>query len=460
MSSTTITPLVFTGVSKFSTDFQTILTRAVSIANMPVTQLQTQQSTMLSQKQLLTDLNTSVASLAATLSSLADLGTNKAISGTTSNASRVSISTNGATQAATHTITEITSVATAASETSASGYDTADTTAITSGDSVELAVGAKTYNIPIDSTNNSLNGLRDAINKLGVGLTASVLNTGNATTPFYLSVSSNTTGENAIQVRTTAGDATTNILTATNPGANATFKLDGISVTRPDNVISNVIDGITFSILSKTGANESVILTTASDRSQLITALNSLVSNYNTVSAKVNAQIGKAAGALSGDSVIRQVKDAQRAFLNYQGSSTSSVKALSDMGVTVDATGTMSFDSSKFYSLSNADLSAAFDYLGTSTTGFGAMASNFTAISDATSGSIITEQKQIDVADARMTKQIDDLNTRISYMQTSLNAQLQAADALVASLDSQQSILTGSIQSMNLVMFGKNTSTS
>ncbi len=457
MSSTSITPLTFSGISKFSTDFQTILTRAVSIANLPVRQLQSQQSNLLTQKQLLSDLNGSVSSLAGDIAALAGLGTNKAISATTSNASRVSISTNGATQAATHTITEITSVAKAASETSASGYATADSTSVNATGSLELAVGSQTYAITLDEAHNNLNGLRDAINQLGAGVTASVLNTGNGDTPYYLSISSNITGENALQVRTTAGDAGTNILTATNSGANAVFKLDGIAVSRADNVIGNVIDGVTFSILSTTGPSESVILTTASDRTQLVSALGTLMSDYNTVSAKANAQIGKTAGLLSGHSVIREVKDAQRAFLNFQGTSGSNVKALTDLGIAVDSTGKMSFDSAKFYSLSNADLSAAFDFLGSATTGLGSTGAKFSAISDAVTGSIVNEQKQMDIADARMTAQVTTLNTRIDYMQKSLNAQLQAADALLASLDSQQSILTGSIQSLNLVMFGKQT---
>ena len=457
MSSTSITPLNFTGISKFSTDFQSILSRAVSIANLPVRQLQSRQSTLLTQKQLLSDLNGSVTSLADTLTALSGLGDNKALGVTTSNASRVSVSINGATQAATHTITEITSVAKAASETSASGYATADSTGVTSTGSLELAVGSKTYNIPLDSGHNNLNGLRDAINQLGAGVTASVLNTGNGDTPYYLSVSSNITGQNALQVRTTAGDATTNILTATNQGANAVFKLDGIPVSRADNVIGNVIDGVTFSILSTTGPSESVVLTTASDRTQLVAALSNLVSDYNTVSGKVNAQIGKSAGALSGDTVVRQIKDAQRNFLNFQGQPDSNVKALTDLGIVVDATGKMSFDSAKFYSLSNATLSAAFDFLGSGSSGLGSMVQRFTAISDVVSGTIVTEQKQIDIADERITQQVDKLNERIDYMQKSLNAQLQAADALLASLDSQQSILTGSLQSLNLVLYGKQT---
>jgi flagellar hook-associated protein 2 len=304
MGSSLSTPLTFTGVSTFSSDFQTILQRAVSIANVPVQQLQGQQSQLLAQKQLLTDLNGSVGSLANDVSALADLGTSKAISVVSSNSSIVSVAANGTTQPATHTITEITSVAKAASETSASGFATANSTSVTSGSSFELAIGSKTYNVPIASNNNNLNALRDAINNLGVGVTASVLNTGSGATPYYLSLSANATGQNAIQLRTTAGDATTNILTATNPGANASFKLDGILVTNPDNVISSVIDGVTFTILNTTASGASVTLSSSSDRSRLESALSNLVSDYNAVSGK-----GECSDRKSGWSIKRGLGD-------------------------------------------------------------------------------------------------------------------------------------------------------
>ena len=108
------TPLAFTGISKFSADFQTILSRAVNIARIPVQQLQNQQATLLTKKQLLSDLQTSVGSLASSLSGMGNLGENRAINASTSNASRVSVQLNGANQTGVHTITNITSVAKAA----------------------------------------------------------------------------------------------------------------------------------------------------------------------------------------------------------------------------------------------------------------------------------------------------------------------------------------------------------
>jgi flagellar hook-associated protein 2 len=283
-----------------------------------------------------------------------------------------------------------------------------------------------------------------------------VLNTGSGATPYYLYISSNATGAKALQLRTTVDNAGSNILTATNQGANATFTLDRINVSRPDNVVNDIISGVTFTILSKTDVGENITLTMSSDRAQLATYLQSFASNYNEVAGKINAQIGEAAGLLTGDMTIRQVQDALRTITGYEASS-GNIKRLADLGISFDRTGKASFDSSKIYGLSDNDLSATFTFLGSTTTGFGGLNSRLTQISDPLTGMIKNQQDQIDTADARITKQIDDLNARIDYSQKALSSRLQAADSLLAKLESQQIVLDASLKSLNLVLFGKKT---
>ena len=225
-----ITPLAFTGISKFSQDFQTILNRSVSIANLPLLDMQNEQTDLLAKKQLFTDLRSGVAALADSLKKLGTTGENKALAVSSTNTARVLASLNGATQTGTYTISEITSVAKAASETSASGYATATNTLIGDG-KFELVVGNQKKAIDISAAGkNNLNGLRDAINAAGLGVSATVLNTGTGATPYYLSISSNTTGAKALELRDTPDDSGTNILTSANQGADAIFKLNGQDV--------------------------------------------------------------------------------------------------------------------------------------------------------------------------------------------------------------------------------------
>jgi flagellar capping protein FliD len=115
----------------------------------------------------------------------------------------------------------------------------------------------------------------------------------------------------------------------------------------------------------------------------------------------------------------------------------------------------MSFDPSVLNQLSDAQLSDVFKFLGSSTTGFGVIASQFKQLSDPISGLIKTEQNGIDAANQRITDQINRLTDRNTAMQNALTQRLQAADAALAGLQSQQQVLTSSVQSVNLALYGK-----
>ncbi|HWB98413.1 MAG TPA: flagellar filament capping protein FliD, partial [Bryobacteraceae bacterium] len=202
-------------------------------------------------------------------------------------------------------------------------------------------------------------------------------------------------------------------------------------------------------------ANETITLSTAPDRSKIASALQDLAAQYNAVAAKVNAQIGTNAGLLSGDPLIRTVQNDLRQLVQYQGSGT--IQSLADLGIELSNTGQMSFHSDAFDALSDSNISSALSFLGSTSTGFGALAGKFTEVSDPIKGLIKIQQDQYDVTDQRLTDQINTLTERINVMQTSLSAKLEQADSLLAQLQSQQSILDSSIQALNYTVYGRKT---
>lgn len=446
-----ITPLKFTGISTFSSDLQAILTRATQIAAIPIQQLQNQQGNLITKKQSLSAINGNLQELTGALERLGELGRTRSLAVSSSNANKVSVVNNGVTTSTTYAITEITSVAKAASETTVTGLATADATAVDSDNTLELALGSETFALDLSTYGNNLEGLRDAINASGAEVTATVLNTGSN---HYLSVTASASGAKTLQVRTTAGNAGSNILTSTNQGANAVFKLNGLDVVQSDNVISSVVPGLTFTILDTTDPAETINLTSSSSRADLATGLGQLVTSYNATRAKLKLQIGENAGLLSGDYLVGEVSRALRQVTGYQGSGT--VKALADLGIELDKTGEMSFKSAKFYSLGTAAIEGAFTFLGTETTGFGGLSRKLDQISNPLTGFIRTQQNNYDAADTRIQKQVDALTARIERMQSGLSQRLQQADALLATLASQQNLLDASIKSVNFSLYGKN----
>jgi flagellar capping protein FliD len=67
---------------------------------------------------------------------------------------------------------------------------------------------------------------------------------------------------------------------------------------------------------------------------------------------------------------------------------------------------------------------------------------------------ILQQEKGYDQQNTDLTGQINNLTQRNAVRQSALNAKLQAADALVAQLQSQQSLLTASLQALNYSLYG------
>ena len=454
--STSITPLTFTGVSSFSNDFQTILNRAVQIANLPVKQLQNQQTDIQQEKVLAGNLNAAVGDLASSVTALGTLGQSQALTATSSDSTVATATATGITAGQYYSITNVTSIAHAASETSLQGYATSSSTPVSSTGTVQLTIGTTVKNIPLAAGQNNLNGLRDAINALGLGVTASVLTTGTGANSNYLSVSATASGQTTLKLVDDPGGANTALLSSVNQGANTVFNLNGLPISSPSTEINNVVPGLSLSIHNTTSAGQTVSISLDTDRSQLSTALQDLVTKYNAVADQVNAQIGPNAGLLSGNNVILQTREAMQSLMNYSGGS-GSVQSLAALGIELDRSGKMSFNSSTFDALSDNQISDGISFLGSATTGLGSMASNFTQISDPNTGMIQNLLNTYDASDLRITDQISSMNDRINSMQAALQSKLQAADTLLASLASQQNILTSSIQSLNFASYGYQT---
>lgn len=450
-----ITPLRFTGISDFSDDFQAILDRAVAIARLPIQRLQQEQAQLLAKKQALNDLRQSVALLASALENLAQLGERRALAASSSNTSIVTVSLNGASSPASYTLSEISSIARPASETTISGYSSLTESAVSADGVLEFRVGAQRYTLDLTALGqNNLAGLRDAINRLNAGVTANILNTGDPDRPYYLVVTASNTGEQPLQLLDDPNDPGTNLLTANNPGSNAVFKLNGLTVTRATNTISDVIPGVTLTLLRETTGTESVTISLNSSRTQVANALSSLVNAYNSLRTQLSAQMGKNAGPLSGDVIVRQLAQYLRELATYELPS-GPIRRLADFGIQFNDKGEMSFDSAKFYALSQEEFQAVLDFLGSKTSGLGGFAQKFSEVSDPVRGWIKTQQDHYDAADARLNQQIEVLSERLQRMQQSLLLKLEQADSLLAQLEGQQAMLDAAIKGLNLVLYGR-----
>jgi flagellar hook-associated protein 2 len=320
------TPLTFSGISSYSQDFQTVLDRAVKIASLPLKALQNENTDLLTRKTQLASIGGQVSNFASALESLGTVSKQKGLQVTSSNSAVVSVSNTNAEAATTYTINNVTSLAKAASETSATGYADSSSAQVSASGTVKLTVGTQDYTINLSPANNNLNGLRNAINALGSGVTASILTTGTGATPNYLTVSANAAGATTLRLVEDPNGTPVELLTSTNQGSNAVFQLNGVPVSRNSNQVNDVIPGLSFNLLAE--SSTPVTLTIATQKSRLTDSLEQFVSAYNSLQNSVAQQVGPSAGLLSGDFLVREIQKASREVTNFAGD-----LSLSDLGI-------------------------------------------------------------------------------------------------------------------------------
>lgn len=540
-------PIYFTGVSSYSSDFQGLIQQAVQVAQQPITALQNEQSNNLSMKQALIALNPDVAALGADVAALGQLASGQGLTADSSDSGIVSVVNAGASGPGSYTVSDITSLASAASEMSLTGYANATTTPVSSSGNVDLVVGSNTYQLNLTG-NNNLDGLVNAINNANAGVSATILTTDqgdylsltatqtgattlqlndlpaaqdlisnsgsgtetllasyndtdttpvSATGKVSLVVGSNTyqldisadnnltglmnainnsgagvtasiTGSGPYSLSLTAGGGPVSmqlndtqnpvdLISSSNQGANAVFELNGIPETRSSNTVSDIIPGVSFTLNSVTSG--SATLSLQQDPSQLASALQTFVNDYNKLVSDVAQQTGTSGGPLTGDELINTISsDMQQLVTYWNPSGNSSIHSLSDLGVEfADDTGQLSFDQATFDALSSSQISDALNFIGSSSSGFASLASNFTQLSDPISGLIQDQENGYDQADSELTDRIDTLQEQLSQLQSSVTTQMQQADALCAQEESNQNMLNASLESLDYVLYGKQT---
>jgi len=447
-----IAPLRFSGISSFSDDFQAILDRTVSIASLPARELEGYQREILADKTALGSVSSAVSSLAGSLNSLVELKSGGALSVST-NSSKVTATKGSGAAPGVYVLSEISSLAQSAVYTSTAGFPDVATTAVDADGILNLVVDGVDRALTLGGGENTLSGLRDAINAAGLGISATIFDSGGGANRYYLTLTATEPGARVFELRQEAAEPASNILSVTRAGSNAQFKLNGISMIAQDNYVHGVIPGVDFVLNEKTTGVEQIEITAKTDRSPVISALSGFVSAYNELASALSLHRGEAGGSLTGSGVVL---DLARQLMSLIGvSRNGAIGNLANLGITLDQDGVMSLDSSVVNGMDAESFGQALDFLSSTTDGLGSMAASFESYSDPVSGTIQSEIGYLDAANDRYAGQLEMINSRVSSMQESLFVKLQAADSLLASLDSKRNLLDAVIESLNTVTNGK-----
>jgi flagellar hook-associated protein 2 len=235
--------------------------------------------------------------------------------------------------------------------------------------------GAAPKTITIDSSNNTLSGIRDAINAANVGVTASIINDGSAS-PYRLALTSNTTGlSNSMKISVSGDTALSNLLaqdpagtqnlSETSAAQNANFTVNGIAISKPSNAVGDVVQGVTLNLAGT--STTPFTLSVAPDTSAVSTAINSFVSAFNGVATAIQNQTSydpktKTAGTLQGDVSLSIIQSQMAAMLSTTlGSSSNAFSNLTQIGIGFQKDGTIALDSTRLNKALNSNYQGVAD---------------------------------------------------------------------------------------------------
>lgn len=273
------------------------------------------------------------------------------------------------------------------------------TTPIFSGSSATFAIQGTdgvVKTLTLNSGNNTLYGLRDAINALGtsdsttgaagLGVVASVVNTGKGDNPYQLVLTAKTTGTGKTGGVVTIADITAggavntlgigagSVDSASSPtsitgglassGSNvaldAKFSVNGIELTRKTNTVTDAVDGVTFS-LQQGGQASPTVLTVATDTSSITSSMQDVITKFNTL-LKDYQKASASGGALNNDTVARSFISRVRTALSGSPSGLSSnatFNSAASLGVRTNRDGSLSLDTTTFQKAIAEDPEAA-----------------------------------------------------------------------------------------------------
>ncbi|HWE49106.1 MAG TPA: flagellar filament capping protein FliD [Bryobacteraceae bacterium] len=446
MSSSVTAPVTvsnpgFTGVSKFATSLQQVLTRAVGIASLPLQSLQTGLTTLNSQEAALQGLDTNFSSLQIALSSIQSAVTSGLLSTSVSNGGIASATAGAGASAASYTleVDNLGAYSTALSVAGAAPVTDPTTQGISSSTVLTLSIGGTPTTITAAST--SLQDLASAINSQAAGQAqATIVNVGSTSSPDYrLSVQAASLGTGAIDLTDPSGD----LISSSTAGVPASYIVDGAPAISSTTRNITLAPGLTVSLLGQSAAGVATTITVKTDTSTLASAFSNFASAYNAAADAISAQRGKDAGALSGDSTLQSLSSTLSQLGTFTNGTPAS--ALANFGVTLDQNGQLSVDTGAFTSAANANLSTLISTLGGADTGgFLQFATNaLSGIEDSTTGILPAHEASVNGQITAQNTQIASEQATVNQLQTNLTAQISLADSTLAELESQVSYVTG-----------------
>lgn len=347
--------------------------------------------------------------------------------------------------------------------------------------SLAISNGSNSFSVTIDSTNNTLAGIRDAINasSTNTSVRANILTD---TSGARLVLTSKETGaSNTISIAVTDNDGNNtdayNALSNTTPGLsqlsftsggnnltqvqaaqNAQVKLDNVDLSFSSNTVVDAIPGVTLK-LTKENAGTPATVTIARDSTGIKKVADDFVKAYNDLHSTIvkntaanpsttlstSTDAASTASALTGDSTVRSIDRQMRDALRTVPSGvTGALTQLADAGISIDSSGVMSVDATKFQKAVDTNFSG----LQSMMDGYGKAVNTLVTTLTDTNGVISARTTGLKDSIKLLDNQKEMLNNRLTSIEKRYRARFSSLDTMISGMQTTSTFLTQQIAKM------------
>ncbi len=436
-------------------DANSIVEQLMAIEQQPLIGLQQKEAGYLAELSAIGQLRSAISTFKDTADALSAASDFDVFTATSADTAIFTASASSSAATGTYDI-QVTALAVAQKQGSNSFADSDTTTVGSSGDTVTITIGSDDFTVDIGAM--TLDQIAEAINSASdnVGVTASVIQEDSSN--YYLTLTSDETGTANTMTLAFEDSGGTPIadplgMAETQAADDADLVIDGTyNITRSSNSITDVIEGVTLTLLDTSAS--AVELNVTQNSNSIISSIQEMVDAYNSLQSTISS-LGSS--QLSGDSTLRTLQNQVLSVFNTAASGLSGdYSSLYDVGIEFDKYGVMSIESDDLRSAVTTNLDSVAELFSDDDQGFAFRLSELME-------SMLDDDGLLDAREDGLNAQIestqdaaDSFTLRLEMIEARYRAQYAALDTLMSSLtatsnylDQQLSILANLIPGNN-----------
>jgi len=285
-----------------------------------------------------------------------------------------------------------------------------ETDSLNNGETLTVTVTKGGVSTDLTISAPTLTNIVETINDSDLGLTANVIDTGQSSGRYVLSVSSETGSDNAFSISSAVMTGQVQQATA----QNASLTVNGVSITSSSNTVGSALAGVTLD-LKGTFAAETITVTR--DTSGVKAEIETLVEVYNEAQAIFNSLRNgsdpddELVGSLATDTIFRSIQSSFRnTFSSISSTPSGDISYWADLGVSVQRDGTLAVDEDRL----DSALASSFDDVMTALTADTESQSDIGIADRGLAGDMSAMIRDLTKANGSISNAINSANTSLS----------------------------------------------